>query len=227
MEEFCRQRGIDFGIYYVGNWSDESDEAWLGNAGERVKKYELKYGGKPDHVIFQSWNDHPDYSLPETKENTFTQFVNLYYQDKSDLGVRTTGPGANLAFGKGVTASRFGKGFEPALAVDGDPQTWWGASAPAPQWIQIDLGAPATIAAIRLKISQSPPGSTLHRLLVKGPETGGAFVMLQEFKGPTADRETLSFTPPQPLNNIQYVRVETLSSPSWVSWREIEVIAGE
>jgi hypothetical protein len=226
LEAYCRERGIDFGIYYVGNWNDPTDEAWLAQAGERVKTYELEYGGRPDHVIFQSWNDHPDYSLPETKPNTFTNFVDQYFEDKSALGVRTSGLGADLAFGKQVKASRSGAGFEPGRAVDGNPETWWGASAPPPQWIEIDLGAPSTVASIRLTISQSPEGTTDHRLLVKGPDTGG-FVLVHEFKQTTADLEVLTYAPAAPLLNIQYIRVETVASPSWVAWREIEVIAGQ
>ena len=227
LETYCKARGIAFGIYYVGNWDDTSDEDWLAQAGERVKTYELQYGGQPDHVIFQSWNDYPDYNLPETKPNTYTNFVDLYFQDKSALGVRTSGPGADLAFGKNLTVSRFGQGFEPNRAVDGNPQTWWGASAPAPQWIEVDLGSPSTIAVIRLRVSQSPAGMTVHRLLIKGPNMGDQFILLHEFKGNTADLDVLTYTPPTPLQNIQFVRVETVSSPSWVSWREIEVIAGE
>ncbi len=227
MEAFCRARRIAFGMYYVGNRDDLSDEAWLAQAGERVKTYELQYGGRPDHVIFQSWNDHPDYSLPETKPNTYTNFVDLYFQDKSTLGVRTSGPGADLAFGKKVTASRFLAGFGPARAVDGNPETWWGAGAPPPQWIQIDIGSPSTIALIRLRVSQSPAGMTVHRLLIKGPSTGGRFILLHEFKGNTADLDVLTYTPPTPLRNIQFVRIETVNSPSWASWREIELIAGE
>jgi hypothetical protein len=126
-----------------------------------------------------------------------------------------------------VTVSRFGQGFEPSRAVDGNLETWWGASAPPPQWIQVDLGAPATIAAIRLTVSQSPSGPTVHRILAKGPEANSPFVLLQELRGETNDLDVLSYTPPEPLENIQFVRVETISSPSWVSWREVEVIAAK
>jgi hypothetical protein len=227
LETYCRARGIAFGIYYVGNWGDTTDQVWLAQAGERVKIYELQNGGLPDHVIFQSWNDHPDASLPDNEPDTFTNFVNLYFKDKAALGIRTSGAGANLAYGKQVSVSRYGQGFEPALAVDGNPETWWGASDFAPQWIQVDLGTPASIAQIRLMVSQSPSGQTEHRLLVKGAGTGGQFFLLHEFKGYTADQDALTYTPPAPLQNIQFVRVETVSSPSWVAWREIEVIAVE
>jgi hypothetical protein len=29
------------------------------------------------------------------------------------------------------------------------------------------------------------------------------------------------------MRGIRYVRVESVSSPSWIGWREIKVIAGE
>jgi hypothetical protein len=226
LEDFCRERGIAFGIYYVGNWSDPSDEAWLGLAGERVKIYELEHGGRPDHAIFQSWNDRPDYSLPETQPYTFTNIVNTYVEDKAALGLRTSGPGANLAFGKTVKASRFGAGFEPDKAVDGNTETWWGATAPPPQWVTVDLGEPMTVAEIHLIVSQYPEGQTLHRLRLKGSGTGGEFILAQEFAGTTTDGQVLVYKPPAPMQDIQFIRVETLQSPSWVAWREIQVIGG-
>ncbi len=227
LEAYCRARGIDFGIYYLGDWDATSDENWLAQAGERVKTYELKFGGKPDHVIFQSWTDHPDYSLPETKAYTYTNFVDQYFKDKSALGVRTSGPGANLAFGKKATASRFLEGFEPDRAVDANPETWWGAGEFPPQWIIVDLGAPYSIASINLMVSQSPAGRTVHQLQVKGPQADDPFINLYKFDDTTPDLDVLTYTPPAPLENIQFIRVVTVSSPSWVAWREIEVIAAK
>jgi len=37
----------------------------------------------------------------------------------------------------------------------------------------------------------------------------------------------LEYTPPQPIGGIQFVRIQTIQSPSWVAWREIEVIAAQ
>jgi len=37
--------------------------------------------------------------------------------------------------------------------------------------------------------------------------------------------QVLEAAPDSPWQGIRYLRVETLSSPSWVSWREIEVIS--
>lgn len=53
------------------------------------------------------------------------------------------------------------------------------------------------------------------------------YMLVHTFQGVTADSRWLTFKLPGPLEGIRYVRVETTSSPSWVSWREIEVTAGE
>ncbi|MGA9190194.1 MAG: hypothetical protein WBZ24_00540, partial [Anaerolineales bacterium] len=66
---------------------------------------------------------------------------------------------------------------------------------------------------------------TIHRVLGKGPGTGGEFVLLHTFDGPTEDGQQIDFTPGSPWQGIQVVRIMTDSGPSWVAWREIEVIA--
>jgi hypothetical protein len=227
LEEFARDRGVEFGIYYLGDWGDPSDEVWLTHAGERVKTYELVAGGHPDHAVFESWHDHPDRVLPEDEPYTFTWFINAYFDDKEGLGVRTSGPGANLAYRKPASVSQALAGFLPAMAVDGHSGTWWGAGAPPPQWIEADLGQDSTIVEVRLLISQSPEGETVHRLLARGSGADSTYVLLHTFEGVTADSQQLTFTLTEPLKGIRYVRIETISSPSWVSWREIEIVAGE
>ena len=102
-----------------------------------------------------------------------------------------------------------------------------GVGAFAPQWIQVDLGANYVIAEVRLLPSQSPAGETIHRLLVKGLATNNEYELLHTFEGVTTDSRWLILKLPEPLRGIRYIRIETTSSPSWVSWREFEVIAGE
>ena len=228
LEDFARQQGIEFGILYFGNWDDLSDEAWLSNAGERVKRYELVVGGQPDHVSFQSWHDHPDHTLSETDPYTYTAFINQYFNDKSGLGFRREGPGANVAFGKTAQASRSLRERPPENAMDGNPGTVWGAGDFAPNWIEIDLGQPYTISEIRLRLDQGNlVGRTIHRVLVKGPGTSDKLVLLFTFDGETSDLDQLVYTLPEPLEGIQFVRAEITLSPSWVAFREIEVIAAK
>ena len=83
-----------------------------------------------------------------------------------------------------------------------------------------------TVAEIHLIISQYPNGQTMHRLRLKGSGTGGEFILAQEFSESTTDGQVLIYKPPTLLDGIQYIRIETLQSPSWVAWREIQVIGG-
>jgi len=228
IQEFGQVRGVPVGLIYTGNWSDASDEAWLSIAGERVKQYELEAAGKLEQVLFQSWHDKPDRALPESDPYTFTSFIRNYFRDKSSLGMRSTGAGANLAYHKLVRFSIALPGNGGDLAVDGNPDTWWSSGAGAPQWIEIDLGAAYNIQSIRLLTSQFPSGLTVHKVRGKGTGVQDAYVLLNTFEGITDDTQVLSFTPAQPRKGIRYLRIETLDSPSWVAWREIEIIdAGE
>lgn len=138
-------------------------------------------------------------------------------------------PASNIALHKPVTASQSLPDHPPEMAVDGildiGAGNWWGAGGSAPQWIEIDLQAPASIAALRLYTSQSPAGDTLHRVWGRGP--GESYRLLHEFEGYTVDDQLLRYTPPFPWQNVQFIKVETVTSPSWVSWQEIEVMAAE
>jgi hypothetical protein len=222
--EFGQERGIPIGIIYTGNFQDSSDEIWISIAGERIKRYELEAGGQPDQVLFQSWNDKPDHALPESEPYSFTGLIQRYFKDKAGLGFRGEGRGANLAFKKKARFSKALPGYSGDLAVDGDPGTWWSSGDFPPQWIEIDLESGRNILSIRLIPSQSPPGFTVHRIRGRGPEFGDPYITLHTFEGVTDENTVLSFSPEQPWQGIRYIRIETLQSPSWVAWREIELI---
>jgi hypothetical protein len=129
-------------------------------------------------------------------------------------------PSANLAFGKAVTASRFLPEEPPGNAVDGGPAQW-GSGSDAPQWVEIDLGAPATVELIRLWVAQWPAGETIHELWVRGED--GELQFLHTFQGNTAGNDILEFEPAEPLLDVVALRVVTTQSPSWVAWSEIEI----
>jgi PASTA domain/F5/8 type C domain len=127
----------------------------------------------------------------------------------------------NAALRRPVRASRSFGANPPALGVDGDFTSWWGSGDFGRQWIEVDLGAPTPIAALRLLTSQTPAGITAHR--VWGRSESGFEHLLAEFDGTTVDGEMLRHDlPTEP--DAQFVRVETILSPSWVSWREVEVL---
>lgn len=127
----------------------------------------------------------------------------------------------NLAYQKPVRVSA-SLAAEPATyAVDENNSTSWGSGAHAPQWIEIDLGQVYHITEIRLMVEQWPEGDTVHR--IQGQSAGGAFVHLHTVRQKTSGCDWLIFTPEPVITGIQIIRIETISSPSWVAWREIQI----
>jgi hypothetical protein len=131
----------------------------------------------------------------------------------------------NIALGKRATASSEAQ-YPASYAVDGLAETFWGAGDFPPQSIEIDLGAAHSIRRIRLITAQLPAGYTDHLVWVRGPSPGDRVRLLHEFAGETTDGEALEYAPAEPVTGVRYIRVETLTSPSWVAWREVEVFAG-
>jgi plastocyanin len=130
----------------------------------------------------------------------------------------------NLALGRPVTASSSVGGSSPSNVVDGLMANVWNAGGYPPQWIEIDLGAPVSIALARLFVSQYPNGPTTHRIYGRAT-SGDPWQLLTEISGVTVDNQVLEYSPPSPWTNIRYVQVATTASPSWVSWKEVELIA--
>jgi hypothetical protein len=83
LEDFCRSRGIAFGMIYIGG--GDTDQAFAASAEDRFATYEAKAGGQPAQVVFQSWIDKPDRVLPETNPGAFTWLVDRYFRDRSHL----------------------------------------------------------------------------------------------------------------------------------------------
>jgi hypothetical protein len=128
----------------------------------------------------------------------------------------------NLALGAHAEASRSLPDQPASGAVDGTNSSWWGAGDFAPQWILLDLGVPQAVSSIRLVITQSPEGDTIHQVWVG--ETIDTLALQHTFEGYTVDGQVLELTPGSPLENIRYIRVNTRQSPSWVGWMEIQVL---
>jgi hypothetical protein len=135
-------------------------------------------------------------------------------------------PHSNLAYGKPVRASRYLSDQLPEYAVDENGSTQWGSGAVPAQWIEIDLEGSFRVTEVRLLVSQYPAGATTHLLQVQYAGTD-SYVTVYEFSGPTGDNDILTFTPETPLENVTHIRVQTTSSPSWVSWKEITVLGEE
>ncbi|MDD2696153.1 MAG: amidohydrolase family protein [Anaerolineales bacterium] len=121
-----------------------------------------------------------------------------------------------------LQASSADAAHPPDHAIDGDIATWWAPGAAAPQWLQIDLGAPTAIAGISLTIAQPSPGLSIHRVWGHGP--GEAEKLLIGFSSRTADGQELVYSPSAPWEGIQFIRIETMQAPASTGWREIELL---
>jgi F5/8 type C domain len=207
-------------IYNGGGAADRA--TWIAQAGARVTAFEAA-GPPPDHVLFQSWMVQPDRILPDSDPTTFSGLVLRYFTAHDELGSGTRGAGSNVALGAKVTASATLAGSSASAVTDGDVDTLWNSGGGPRQWIEISLGTAQTIASIRLTVAQSPAGVTDDR--VYGRTAGGSLVLLHRFNGRTEDGTVLELTPPGGWTGIRAIRVETVASPSWVAWKEIEILA--
>jgi hypothetical protein len=85
----------------------------------------------------------------------------------------------------------------------------------------LNLGQPQPVSLIRLMVAQDPPGETTHQLWVGSDP--GRLTMVRQFSGLTSDSDVLTYFPLSPLTGVQYIRIVTKTTPSWVAWREIEI----
>lgn len=129
----------------------------------------------------------------------------------------------DLARAGAATASAALPGEPASAAIDGSPASQWGSGGDAPQWLEVQLAAPATVGTVRLHVAQYPAGRTVHEVAVR--TSGGGWRTVGTADGVTDDGDVLevSFAP---VVNVVAVRVTTKQSPSWVSWKTIEVLAG-
>lgn len=115
-------------------------------------------------------------------------------------------------------------GNEPVFAIDGLPSTSWNAGNGAPSYITVDLGRTTAINKIRLQVNQYPDGDTRHDIYVARQSPSVGLKHVATLSGWTVNGQWLELS--QPIGSVRYVRIETLESPSWVSWRDIEIYQG-
>ncbi len=129
--------------------------------------------------------------------------------------------GANVALNRPSTASAGAD--RAAMAFDGDYSTAWGAWDWPPHWVEVDLGAGVHICGFRLVVDNSPDAITHHRIW--GRTADGAEDLLWSLDQYTVKHKVLDLELPHPTASAyRWVRVETVDSPSWVAWFEIEVL---
>ena len=125
--------------------------------------------------------------------------------------------GENLAARALVSASTSLGDRPPELAVDGDVETGWGAGAGPEQWIELDLGQEYELVCVRLLTDQFPEGRTTHRINGGAHDNPGAELGVIDSETEYGQWLELSGT-----WNVEFLRITTVESPSWVAWLEIE-----
>jgi len=140
------------------------------------------------------------------------------------------GPGraeAESTAPSGENVATVGSGFASAgeelagLAIDGDPDSFWTAQLPAPQWYSVSFDELYIVDKLELEIAQSPAGPTTHEIwLGNGSGTRTLYRRFDDLH--TEDGQTLE-VPILPPRSISEVQILTLDSPSWVAWREVSV----
>lgn len=118
-------------------------------------------------------------------------------------------------------------GHAPAQAFDGDAGTVWNAGSFPMDWIEVDLGLSHEIETFNLTVHQSPAGNTVHEIWVSSSSMLtdiSSAILAHTFSGFTANNDILTTTLVTPLT-AQYVQIRTTSSPSWVAWSEVQVVA--
>lgn len=123
-----------------------------------------------------------------------------------------------------VYASHTGPGYSPSYTIDSlyiDTNSWnagRGVGPDAEVWIEYDLGATKTLRAIRMVPDQWPYGAAVHEIYA-----GNAPAPQNLIATVSADGAILEPFAAELNASGRYVRVKTVSSPSWVAWREIEI----
>ena len=134
-------------------------------------------------------------------------------------GVTLLVSGGNLVYRRPLTLADGSSG--PEAMVDGDSNTMGKLGGPAPRWVEIDLGGPATVAAVELVTSQDQPGVSIHEIWLW--RTDDQFRGMHTFVGPTEDNQTLSIRFDEPVRDARAIRIATTQAPGEVGWREIRV----
>ncbi|XVQ86050.1 discoidin domain-containing protein [Microbispora siamensis] len=137
----------------------------------------------------------------------------------------------NLARGKATSESGHTQNYASGNAVDGDANSYWESPNNAfPQWVQVDLGAAATVGRVVLKL---PPATAWERrtqtLSVQTSTNGSSFATVAGPGGYTFDPasgNTVTITVPS--TSARYVRITVTGNTGWPAAQvgELEVYSG-
>jgi hypothetical protein len=98
---------------------------------------------------------------------------------------------------------------------------YWNAMNHAPASVTFTWPNPVTVTQISLVVVQTPDGPTRHQIFGIHPD--GTQILIADFNGTTYNGQLLLETLQTPLNNLQSIRIDTIATPSWVAWRNIQI----
>jgi len=134
----------------------------------------------------------------------------------------TLRPERNVALNKPVRVSASWVVDPPERAVNGNPNDWWGAGGPVPQWIEIDLEGIYSVSKIRV-INEGPTGYASYQVFGRGPDKENH--LLHVFEGNKSNNQTLEISPETVWEDISTIRIEINNGSGWVGFREVQVFS--
>lgn len=148
------------------------------------------------------------------------------------LGLALVAQGAaaapvNLAAGKPATASSSTDVYGAGNVTDGNQATYWeSTNNQLPQWVQVDLGAAATVTDLALKLPTSGWGARTQTITVQGSTNGSTFTTLKAqaaytFAPASANTVAVDVTD----TSVRFVRLSISANTGWPAGQlsELEV----
>jgi hypothetical protein len=105
----------------------------------------------------------------------------------------------------------------------GAPPGYWNAKQGVPASVQIAFSPhPVTITEVSAAVQQTPDGNTTHQVLATLED--GSEVPIAVWKGYTVSGEVLiTDLSANPVGNVRALKINTIISPSWISWQAVQV----
>src|SRR6478735_11244712 len=143
--------------------------------------------------------------------------------------IATTGADAavvNLAAGRSTTASSTNAPYSSGNLTDGNQGTYWESSSNAfPQWVQVDLGAAATVTDLALKLPTGW-GARNQTITVQGSADGTTFTTLKAQASYAFNASTNTVNVDVTDSSVRYVRLQFAANSGWPAAQlsELEVL---
>jgi F5/8 type C domain/Carbohydrate binding module (family 6)/Abnormal spindle-like microcephaly-assoc'd, ASPM-SPD-2-Hydin len=139
----------------------------------------------------------------------------------SPLTVPLSGTGisasTNLALNQPVTDSGYTQAYVPSNAVDGNTSTYWESTdSDFPQWLQVDLGSPVSIAKVVMDLPPSSSwGTRTQTITIAGSTDGTTYTTLAASAGYTFTSPQNTVTVTFPAATVRYLKLTFTANTAW------------